>query len=70
VTLEDNVITGGFGAGVLEAASLHGLADRVRVIGIPDEFLPPGSAGEVMKSIGLDADSVAERVLKMVGDIG
>jgi 1-deoxy-D-xylulose-5-phosphate synthase len=66
VTLEDNVVTGGFGAGVLEAASLHGLADRVRVIGIPDEFLPPGSAGEVMKSIGLDADSIAGRVLVMV----
>jgi 1-deoxy-D-xylulose-5-phosphate synthase len=66
VTLEDNVISGGFGAGVLETVSLHGLADRIRIMGIPDEFLPAGSAGEIMKSIGLDAESIAERVLGLV----
>ncbi len=66
VTLEDNVVSGGFGAGVLEAVSPHGLGDRVRLIGIPDEFLPPGSAGDVLKSIGLDPESIAERVLGLV----
>ncbi|MDF1594814.1 MAG: 1-deoxy-D-xylulose-5-phosphate synthase [Acidimicrobiia bacterium] len=66
VTLEDNVISGGFGAGVLETVSLDGLADRIRIMGIPDEFLPAGSAGEIMKSIGLDAESIAERVLGLV----
>ncbi len=66
VTLEDNVVSGGFGAGVLEALSPHGLGDRIRLIGIPDEFLPPGSAGDVLKSIGLDPESIAERVLGLV----
>lgn len=66
VTLEDNVVSGGFGAGVLEAVSEHGLADRIRIMGIPDEFLPPGSAGQVMKSIGLDPESIAERVFGLV----
>ena len=66
VTLEDNVVSGGFGAGVLEAVSEHGLADRIRIMGIPDQFLPPGSAGQVMKAIRLDAESIAERVLEMI----
>ena len=66
VTLEDNVVSGGFGAGVLEAVSQHGLADRIRIMGIPDQFLPPGSAGQVMKAIRLDAESIAERVLEMI----
>ncbi|MDH5371498.1 MAG: 1-deoxy-D-xylulose-5-phosphate synthase [Acidimicrobiia bacterium] len=70
ITLEDNVVAGGFGAGVLEAASAHDLAGRIRIIGIPDEFLPPGSAGEVIKSIGLDAESIAERVAGWIAGTG
>ncbi len=66
VTLEDNVVSGGFGAGVLEAVSPHGLGGRIRVLGLPDAFLPPGSAGDVLKSVGLDADSIASTVLEFV----
>ncbi len=66
VTLEDNVVSGGFGAGVLEAVSPHGLADRIRVLGLPDSFLPPGSAADVLKSVGLDAESIAATVLEFV----
>ncbi len=66
VTLEDNVVSGGFGAGVLEAVSPHGLADRIRVLGLPDAFLPPGSAGDVLKSVGLDAESIATTVSEFV----
>lgn len=68
VTIEDNVVSGGFGAGVLEVVSHHGLGDRVRIIGIPDEFLPPGSAGQVMKSIKLDAESIVARVTAWLAD--
>jgi 1-deoxy-D-xylulose-5-phosphate synthase len=62
VTLEDNVIAGGFGAAVMEALSREGLAGRVTVLGIPDRFLPAGSVDEVLHSAGLDADSVAAQV--------
>ncbi|MGH8874615.1 MAG: 1-deoxy-D-xylulose-5-phosphate synthase, partial [Acidimicrobiia bacterium] len=62
VTIEDNVVTGGFGAAVLEALAPHGLADRVRCLGLPDAFLPSGSADDVLRSVGLDAESVAERI--------
>lgn len=62
VTLEDNVRTGGFGAGVLEALSGTGLAGKVACIGLPDVFLPFGSADAVSEWAGLDHDSVVARI--------
>jgi 1-deoxy-D-xylulose-5-phosphate synthase len=67
VTLEDNVVAGGFGAAVMEAFAESGLTKQVTNIGIPDEFLPFGSASDIIESIGMDTDSVVERVLLAVG---
>jgi 1-deoxy-D-xylulose-5-phosphate synthase len=66
VTLEDNVVAGGFGAAVLEEVAPAGLAGRVRVLGIPDRFLPAGSVDELLHELGLDADGVTRQVLAMV----
>jgi 1-deoxy-D-xylulose-5-phosphate synthase len=62
VTLEDNVVAGGFGSAVMEALAETGLASRVHLLGVPDRFLPAGSAGDVLRSVGLDPDDVAERI--------
>jgi 1-deoxy-D-xylulose-5-phosphate synthase len=67
VTLEDNVVTGGFGAGVLEAFAEAGLVKDVTCMGIPDHFLPFGSPADVAQFAGLDAESVAARVLALLG---
>ena len=67
VTLEDNVIAGGFGAAVLEYFAAAGLSKEVINVGVPDGFLPFGSAGDVMESVGMDPDSVVARVLLAVG---
>lgn len=63
VTLEDNVVAGGFGAAVMEAFAAAGMTKDVINIGVPDEFLPFGSPSDVMESVGMDADSVVERIL-------
>ncbi|MFZ0013027.1 MAG: 1-deoxy-D-xylulose-5-phosphate synthase [Acidimicrobiia bacterium] len=63
VTLEDNVIAGGFGAAVMESFAAGGLVKDVVNIGVSDGFLPFGSASDVMESAGMDPDSVVERVL-------
>jgi 1-deoxy-D-xylulose-5-phosphate synthase len=63
VTLEDNVLSGGFGTGVMEAFAAAGLVKRFTNIGVPDHFLPFGSPSDVMESVGMDADSVVERIL-------
>jgi 1-deoxy-D-xylulose-5-phosphate synthase len=66
VTVEDNVGTGGFGGAVLEALSPHGLAGRVRLLALPDEFLPQGKASDILKQHGLDAAGVAKSVYQAV----
>jgi 1-deoxy-D-xylulose-5-phosphate synthase len=66
VTVEDNVGAGGFGGAVLEALAPHGLAGRVRVLALPDEFLPQGKASDILKEHGLDAAGIAKAVYEAV----
>jgi 1-deoxy-D-xylulose-5-phosphate synthase len=61
VTVEDNVRTGGFGAGVLETLADTGLAGRVRTLAVPDRFLRFGNQQAILGELGLDAASIAER---------
>lgn len=63
VTLEDNVVAGGFGAAVMEAFAGAGLVKDITCIGIPDQFLPFGSPTDIAQAIGMDSDSVVERIL-------
>ena len=60
ITIEDNVVTGGFGAAVLEELAPLGLAGRVRVLALPDTFLAHGAAADILRTHGLDAAGVAE----------
>ncbi|GBD85479.1 1-deoxy-D-xylulose-5-phosphate synthase [bacterium BMS3Abin02] len=62
VTIEDNVLSGGFGEGVMEILSSEGLAGKVHTIGLPDRFLPAGAAGEVLESVAMDADALTRRI--------
>jgi 1-deoxy-D-xylulose-5-phosphate synthase len=66
ITVEDNVGTGGFGGAVLEALSSHGLAGRVRMLALPDGFLPQGKAADILKENGLDAAGIAKSVYETV----
>ena len=67
VTLEDNVVAGGFGAAVLEALSRAGMVKEVTCFGIPDHFLPFGSPSDIAETIGLDTESVVSRILALLG---
>lgn len=66
VTLEDGVINGGFGSGVMELLGSAGLAKPVTRIGVPDTFLPFGSAPDLHRAAGMDADSVVQTILGLV----
>lgn len=62
VTAEDNVCTGGFGAGVLEALAPHGLAGKVQIAALPDEFLEHGNPANILAEHGLDPAGLAATV--------
>jgi 1-deoxy-D-xylulose-5-phosphate synthase len=66
MTVEDNVGTGGFGGAVLEALAPHGLAGRVRMLALPDEFLPQGKGSDILRDKGLDAAGIAKSVFEAV----
>jgi 1-deoxy-D-xylulose-5-phosphate synthase len=66
ITVEDNVGAGGFGGAVLEALAPTGLAGRVRLLALPDKFLPHGKASDILKEHGLDAAGVARAVYEAV----
>jgi 1-deoxy-D-xylulose-5-phosphate synthase len=61
ITVEENVIHGGFGTGVLEAFSHCGISDvSIKVHGLPDKFIEQGSPAELHRIVKLDADGIAE----------
>src|SRR5438874_8215506 len=62
VTVEDNVGAGGFGGAVLEALAPTGLAGKVRILALADQFLPHGKASDILREHGLDAAGVARSV--------
>ncbi len=68
VTIEENVLAGGFGSGVLEHledAFAESPAERARVlrVGLPDRFVTHGKPALLREEAGLTGESVAERVL-------
>ena len=63
-TIEDGTIKGGFGSAVLEFASKNEYQNKIQVLGIPDNFIEHGSVLELQHKIGLDAKSIAEKIMK------
>ncbi|MEN8662807.1 MAG: 1-deoxy-D-xylulose-5-phosphate synthase [Lentimonas sp.] len=67
VTMEDHVITGGFGTAVMEALQTDNSMCPIERVGWPDTFVEHGSSVKQLRSsVGLDSDSIFQRVLKRV----
>jgi 1-deoxy-D-xylulose-5-phosphate synthase len=63
VTMEDNVLAGGFGSAVLEALQEAHCPTPVERIGWPDRFVEHGSSVEILRaSYGLAPDAIFQRV--------
>ena len=63
-TIEDGTIKGGFGAAILEFVSKNEYKNKIQVLGIPDNFIEHGSVLELQRKIGLDAKSIAKKIMK------
>ena len=63
VTVEENVLAGGFGAAVIEHLSdLGARTPGVLRVGIPDRYVTHGKPALLHEEIGFTAERVAERV--------
>ena len=63
--VEEGSVTGGFGAFV--ESILRGSGAQVLSLGIPDDFQPHASREELLKRMGLDPGSLADRIGDFVG---
>ena len=68
VTLEENVLCGGFGERVEDYLGQKNRRVFVDKIGIQDRFISQGTPEELKQELGMDARSVAKRVLSRLGD--
>ena len=64
VTVEENVLAGGFGSAVLEALAAAGMEDTaVHRIGMPDSFIEHGTAADQRRHLQIDAKGIAEQLM-------
>jgi 1-deoxy-D-xylulose-5-phosphate synthase len=72
VTIEENVLPGGFGSAVLEHvedAFAERDEDRARImrVGLPDRYVTHGKPALLREEVGFTGEDVAERVLAALG---
>ena len=68
VTLEENVITGGFGEHVASWICDTGVSVGLLKEGIPDCFVEHGATEILKKKLGLDAGSIYEDIIRRLSD--
>jgi 1-deoxy-D-xylulose-5-phosphate synthase len=69
VTVEEGVLPGGFGSGVLEALSDGGALGTTRVmrVGLPDRFVTHGKPALLHREVGFTGKAIAERITAAIG---
>jgi 1-deoxy-D-xylulose-5-phosphate synthase len=69
ITVEENVLQGGFGSAILECLQEGGVADcRVQRIGIDDTFVPHGSQRQLRSEFHIDSDAIVSAARKLLDD--
>jgi len=63
VTMEENVISGGFGEKVNDYVVRNRLDICVTTIGLPDDYIEHGNVDILKKEVGIDADSIVNRII-------
>lgn len=63
VTIEENVLTGGFGEQVEDFVMREGIPLKVCTIGISDDYVEHGNVDVLRKEVGLDRESIVKKVI-------
>ena len=66
ITLENGSRKGGLGSAVLEFMADNGYTPKVKVLGLPDEFVEHGSVPELLRLTGLDTESIYNDIKTML----
>ncbi|MBI5806203.1 1-deoxy-D-xylulose-5-phosphate synthase [candidate division TA06 bacterium] len=68
MTIEENVLAGGFGSSVLELANRHQLKTGIQRLGLPDSFVEAGPRPLLLEKNGLSASGIAASAEKYFKD--
>ena len=63
VTVEENVLAGGFGEGVLDALGKAGINKPVLTLGVPDRFISHARTSQQLEECGLSAMQISKQIL-------
>lgn len=63
VTLEENVLSGGYGEHVTDYISRRNLDISVTNIGLPDDYIEHGNVDMLKKETGLDTETIVNRII-------
>lgn len=66
ITIEDGVVTGGFGSALLEFKSLYDLTSSIKLMGLPDSFIEHGTQQELHKELGLDSTGIIQTIKDLI----
>jgi 1-deoxy-D-xylulose-5-phosphate synthase len=66
MTVEDGVISGGFGSAVLEFMADNDYSAKIKRMGIPDKFIEQGGTLDLLKECGFDSESIVREVNELV----
>ena len=58
VTIEDGVVSGGFGSAVLEFAAANNYHSKIQILGVHDEFIEQGTILELQQYCKIDVSSL------------
>ena len=63
VTIEENVMSGGYGEKVMEFVEKKSLDVKVLNLALPDDYIEHGSVDVLRKEVMLDANSISTRIM-------
>ncbi|NPV37546.1 MAG: 1-deoxy-D-xylulose-5-phosphate synthase [Bacteroidales bacterium] len=66
ITVEDGTLKGGLGSAVAEFMALHGYDARLKMLGIPDEYIPHGTPEELYRDCGFDVEGIKKAVRELL----
>ena len=69
VTVEENVLAGGFGSAVLELLQRTDLERTVARVGLPDEFVGHGHLDALYREVGFTSERVACEAARLLAHL-
>ena len=66
LTLEEGCLNGGVGSAILQLAMNEDYQGKIKMLGLPDEFIPHGTPAEQRHYCGIDAEGIYQSAKELL----